>query len=293
MATGTRAQPSRVEGPTVWEAADHADPSGWTVALDGGDLAALAGEDGALAERPLVGRLKAALDGGPGFLVVEGMPVHDEERAIELLLRLGAALGPIVPQTKDGAPFSRVQAETGGRVRGARTTRALLYHSDFAGSVPDAIGLLAVRAAKEGGESLVVSGHTVHDVLLERDPESLARLYEPFCFDRSGYVEGEDQPVLEAPVFERDGDRVLTLYNRARLHRGHLVTRRPLDERALRALDAFDAVLAEERYVLRFTLAPGSMLFTNNRVIVHNRTAYADHDDPSRKRLLIRMWMGA
>ena len=39
------------------------------------------------------------------------------------------------------------------------------------------------------------------------------------------------------------------------------------------------------------TLEPGDMQFANNYVTLHTRSAYEDHDDPAKKRLLWRLWL--
>ena len=55
------------------------------------------------------------------------------------------------------------------------------------------------------------------------------------------------------------------------------------------ALDLL-ADLANE-LCLEMTLEPGDMQFLNNHVIYHARTNYQDHDEPDRKRLLLRLWL--
>jgi hypothetical protein len=35
----------------------------------------------------------------------------------------------------------------------------------------------------------------------------------------------------------------------------------------------------------------GDMQFLNNHMILHAREAYEDHEDPARKRQLLRMWI--
>ena len=38
-------------------------------------------------------------------------------------------------------------------------------------------------------------------------------------------------------------------------------------------------------------MAPGQMLFTNNRWILHNRTAFVDWPEPGRRRHYVRLWL--
>ena len=40
-------------------------------------------------------------------------------------------------------------------------------------------------------------------------------------------------------------------------------------------------------------LRPGDMFFSNNRWILHNRTAFEDHLEPERRRHYVRLWLKA
>jgi hypothetical protein len=55
------------------------------------------------------------------------------------------------------------------------------------------------------------------------------------------------------------------------------------------ALDLL-AQLADE-LCLEMQLEPGDIQILNNHVTYHSRTNYVDYDDPSRQRLLYRLWL--
>ena len=38
-------------------------------------------------------------------------------------------------------------------------------------------------------------------------------------------------------------------------------------------------------------MQPGQLQYVNNREIGHSRTAFTDHDQPDRRRCLVRMWL--
>ena len=57
------------------------------------------------------------------------------------------------------------------------------------------------------------------------------------------------------------------------------------------ALDAFDAILQRDDLRLDMMLEPGDLQFANNYVTLHTRSAYEDHEDPAKKRLLWRLWL--
>ena len=55
------------------------------------------------------------------------------------------------------------------------------------------------------------------------------------------------------------------------------------------ALDYLDATL--EKLAWQFLLAPGEMLFVNNFLVLHARSAFEDYRKKKEKRLLIRLWL--
>jgi alpha-ketoglutarate-dependent taurine dioxygenase len=267
-----------VNAASAWTRADVPDPATWSL-------------DAASARARLADDLRGLLFDGPGFALVRGVPVAGAAAELEsTLLGLGALLGRPLPQDGRGSIVDAVRDERSRGVRGAKTNRSLPYHTDMAHVVPDAFILLAVRQARGGGESRLVSGHTAANELLRTAPDRLARLGRDFQFDRSQDAPPGESPVQAAPVFQQAAGVVSVRYNRARIHRGHRISGRPLSEEDEACLDALDEVLATERYALDLFLKPGDALVVNNRVLLHARTAFTD-DEAGLGRLLLRHWI--
>jgi alpha-ketoglutarate-dependent taurine dioxygenase len=167
------------------------------------------------------------------------------------------------------------------------------FHTDnsFGDSVLDYVGLLCLHDAREGGLSQLISGYTVYNELAERDPDELAVLRQPFHVDRRGGVRPGEGPTVRVPVIERKGTELTYRYLRYWIHSGHDKAGEPLTPAQARALEALEAVLARPEFRLEFPLRPGQMLFTNNRWLLHNRTAFQDYSEPERKRHLVRLWL--
>jgi hypothetical protein len=56
-------------------------------------------------------------------------------------------------------------------------------------------------------------------------------------------------------------------------------------------LDYFDAVLARPEVCFRMNFEAGDVQLINNHIILHSRTDYVDHEEPERKRHLLRLWL--
>ena len=151
---------------------------------------------------------------GSGFVVLRGLALDDyaDDEVRLLYAGLGTHLGTILPQNLRGDRLYsvrdegiRMEADYGQTgVRFSKTNAAFDFHTDspsrVAGHTPDFIGLLVLRPAKSGGESALVSGYALHNILREERPDVLRRLYQPFWVDRRAELPPGEDPVLPVPV---------------------------------------------------------------------------------------------
>ena len=243
--------------------------------------------------------IRRRIRSGPGFGVVRGLPLQGwtDEEASMLYWGLGTYLGGPQPQNRHNDRVYLVQ-DTGATVaeaRGSKTNSALIYHTDsasaYADSHPDILALLCLRKAVSGGESLMVSGHTAYNALLQTQPELVEELYGEFCWDRSKDVrEGED-PVTIGTVFTDSADGVRIRYNRLHLELGHMLASRPVSDRQREALDAYDRILNDPANSVEFKLDPGDVFFADNHVTLHNRRGFVDAPEVENRRCLVRLWL--
>lgn len=64
------------------------------------------------------------------------------------------------------------------------------------------MGLLCIATALEGGESDIVSTHTVYNVLQRERPDVVRTLTEPiWYFDRKGELSKGQEEYLRLPIF--------------------------------------------------------------------------------------------
>ena len=251
----------------------------------------------------LAERIRSMLFAGPGAVIVRGWPLGegDENLVSALYWGLGSVIGTPRGQNSKGDRVKLVTrrdalpaANLESARRGSRSNSEIDFHTENARPPvpPRIVGLLCLRNAAQGGESLVISGHSVYNALLAEDNPALERLCEDFYFARSEPY--DDGRVVDAePVFRRDGDRLAVRFNRYWMDRGHEDAEQPLteDARALAAVDAFEAVLGEKNLALEHLMQPGEILFVNNSVVLHKRNAFQDFEEVDRRRCLVRIWI--
>jgi alpha-ketoglutarate-dependent taurine dioxygenase len=301
-------------GPSAWTAADLSDDD-WRVPVPDACLAELDGAIAALRKNPLptvlldptdfaldacrklTRRVRDILENGVGFAVLDRLRLSglsdDESKTLYWLL--SNMVSRVVAGAWDGRMLHDVvdtRQKLGLRVRGDLTNQEIQWHTDNGFScTPDHIGLLCIRAAPEGGANRIASLHAAHDLMRDRHPDLLARLYEPFYWNRMGEHHPDDTPVNRFPYFEHDGTRLRGRFNRRIVHAGYELAGEPFDEAGRAAVAAFCEVLDDPALSAGFTLEAGQVAYMNNRVVAHHRTAFVDADAPDMRRHLVRIYM--
>ncbi len=249
--------------------------------------------------RTAMARVRGMLERGVRFAIVDRLPLAEMNagEATAIYWLLSSMIARPVAQKLDGTLIYDVldtgrQALPGSGVRPDQTNIEIRFHNDNAynNTPPDYVGLLCLRRAISGGHSRVISFHTVHNALRARCPERLARLYQPFWFDRQREFHLGESPVFAAPVFEPAGE-VKARFSAHQIHGGYALRGEPLDEAGTAAVAALLDLCEDDALSIDFDLEPGEMQFVDNRVLGHSRTAFADDPEPGRKRHLVRLWL--
>ncbi len=227
---------------------------------------------------------------GLGFVRIRGVPVQRWSPSVteRFYWALGQHLGQPGAQNGRGDLLGHVRDLRLGRpgeVRQYMTDEAIGFHCDAA----DAVGLLCIRPAKDGGRSRIASSVSVFNAILERRPDLAPLLFERMHFDSRG--DGRTNTFRARPA-TFDGQRLRTFYHSeylrtAERHRGI----RPLRPSQIELLDLYDAFADDPAYCLEMDLQPGDIQLISNHTTVHSRTGYVDHESLAQRRHLLRLWL--
>lgn len=247
--------------------------------------------------RALMARVKHLLDAGAGFAVLDRLPVatYSKEELTAIYWLLSQMIARPVAQAFKGSLLYDVWdtgQKTSTRVRADVTNEELGWHTDYGfNNPPPYIGLLVLRTARSGGASATASLHTAHEVLRQRDPALLQRLYQPYVWNRQG-EHPKDAPICSAnPIFSASGPALRARFNRRLQPVGYRLLGQEIDELGLTALDTLHDVLSEPENAFEFTLEAGQIEYLNNFRTAHRRTAFEDFDDPDLRRHLVRIFL--
>lgn len=301
---------AKIEGPHAWNRRDYDDTASFARELTGTQCRALLNALQQVKQQRIAPEamhrtqfcvpelqtffheVSMTLQRGAGFALIRGLPLDDmpDEDCKLLFWGIGMQLGIPVNQSGKLEWLAEVR-DVGEKVgdptaRAFRSPGALRFHTDHC----DVLALMCVRGALEGGHSRIVSSATVHNVLLDRAPDVLARLYEPFCFSRQGEEVAGDLPYYTCPVFAQEAGFFSSVFSRTFIENAQKLSGVPaLESAQWEALDAL-AQTADEQSIT-VVLERGDMQFFNNHTIYHARTDYRDHAEQDLKRTLLRLWL--
>lgn len=302
----------RQSGPATWTTADYPNPSRWTWQLSPSDIDALVEATNRFAAHDvdalpiltagdvalpddLTGRLddlRQTLISGRGFAVLSGLPAREigDAHAAAVFLAVGAYIGVARSQNANGDLLGHVR-DVGAdvddpNVRIYQTSQRQTFHTDSA----DAVGLLCLRDAESGGESLLVSAATIYNEMLDIDADLAQLLFEPIATDRRGEVRPGQRPYFTIPVLNWFEDELTVIYQRQYIESAQRHSDAPrLSDSVRAALDLFDSLANRPDLYLRMSLRPGDMQFVHNHSLLHDRTGFIDR--PGAPRHLLRLWL--
>ena len=267
------------------------------LAAAGGDIAKIHAADFPL---PTLGpRLKTVADAllnGRGFALLRGIPVQDwgDELSAAAFYGVGAhlgsarsqnALGHILGHVKD---LGRDPNDTTARIY--QTTARQTFHTDSC----DFVGLVCLRTAKSGGESMLVSAMAIYNTMRAEAPELALELFRPNAVDRRGEVPvGMKGYYMLPPLTWHDG-RLTAHYQRRYIDSAQRFEDAPrLTEKRIAALDMFDALANEPDNKLDMEFRPGDIQLVHNHTLLHDRLGFEDWPEPEKRRHLLRLWLAA
>lgn len=300
------------EGPDVWRGGELAERTDWQHTLSADEVAEIEAALTAVERRgqdahdlapddfplPTLARRLAAvqdsLEHGSGSFLLRGWPAErfDVEANCKVFAGVSCHLGMPVSQSARGERIFRVEdaglSRADVKARGPNSSQALRFHCDRC----DVIGFLCIRQAKTGGDSYLVSSATIHNEMLARRPDLLELLYEPWYYKTHNVDTSNPDPWCHQPIYAQVDGKLVGYVLRVLIDRAYALPELPaMSPEQKEALDFLDALCADASLHYRFRQRPGDFFFVNNFTNFHSRSAFEDHEDPARKRLLLRIWL--
>ncbi len=245
---------------------------------------------------PKLKSLTTQLTDGIGFTLIKRIPVenYSTEKAAIIFYGLGAHLGSARMQNAKGHVLGHVRdlnmRSDDPNVRIYQTNERQTFHTDSS----DIVGLLCLKKAKQGGESLLVSAVTIFNEMHKRRPDLVELLFDPIATDRRGETPEGMKPYFSIPVFNWYQDFLTVIYQRQYIDSAQRFDDAfKLTDKHVEALNMFDDLANDPKLNLSMQLEPGDMQFVYNHSLLHDRTGFEDWPELENRRHLLRLWLSA
>ena len=193
----------------------------------------------------------------------------------------------------------KLSINTGGRYHQTREGGSI--HTDNVNLKDkwDFLLLSCVSLGEVGGDSILVSGNKIYNILKNKHKLALKILKKNFLWERRGIEESfYKSPIIKINKKKKPEFRYLRPY----MISAHQKMKKPLSASQLYALDILDSLLENPENQIRLKLIPGDILLTRDAEVLHGRTSFSDHiksrDIFSKKnrslpfkRTMIRAWI--
>jgi hypothetical protein len=231
---------------------------------------------------------------GIGFCVLNSFTLHNWstlEVSVAILI-IGKCLGNLRQQNIFGHVLGHVQdlglSSSDPKVRVYQTNERQTFHTDSC----DVVGLLCLKTAKTGGLSSLVSSGAIFNEMKKTDETLAHELFNLFPIDKRGDIKDGYKPYFTIPIYSYHEGYLTAIYQRQYIDSTQRFEDAPkLTPTQLAALNLFDTLADDPTLNFTFQLNPGEILFVNNYSLLHDRTAFIDHDEKELKRHLLRIWI--
>ena len=305
--------PDAITGPVAWTGRDMmSTPERWTYRLTDADVVEIENAAAAFIDsgQPLgmmtrdlfplpkfavwLENLRETLIRGIGFQLITGLPVenYSGDMRATIFCGIGSHLGKARSQNAAGHLLGHVR-DIGADIndpnaRIYQTTSRQSFHTDSC----DVVGLLCIREAMSGGDSMLASSVTAYNEILKRRPDLAPHLFLPVATDRRGEVPENEDPFFTIPVYSWHENFLTCIYQRNYIESARRFDSAPeLTDQQVEALDLLDDIVNEPEMHLRMRLQPGDMQFVYNHSLLHDRTGFTDWPDAEKRRHLLRLWL--
>lgn len=305
--------PPPVEGPAAWRGEDMASSTEWIepvsmmeqVEIAAAAESALQATDGDIAkitkaDFPLptfanrIAQIGDDIINGRGFALLRGLPVEQmgTELSAAAFYGLGQHIGSARSQNAMGHILGHVcdigRDPNDPSARIYQTTARQTFHTDST----DIVGLICLKTAKSGGESMLVSAMNIYNMMREAAPELALELFQPNAIDRRGEVPVGMKGYYMLPPLTWHEGQLSVHYARRYIDSAQRFEDAPrLTEKRIAALDMFDALANDPANKLDMEFKPGDVQLVHNHVLMHDRLGYEDWPEAEKRRHLLRLWL--
>ena len=230
--------------------------------------------------------ISKCLEDDVGFILLRGLDSkkYSLEQVKMIYLLIGSHIGRVLPQNREGDLVHDVINTDEKKVDDEGIyVEKLKFHTDRC----DVVSLLSLNSAIAGGKSRIVSSKLIFEHIKIIRPELSKVLMQNYRYKRSEWEGFPKESYYEMPICSFSEGFFSSWYNRYFLDKNKSY----FSSLQLEALDLLNKMCEDPRFFVEFYLNDGDILFINNHLVYHGRSAYLDSHAESEKRKLLRLWL--
>jgi hypothetical protein len=239
--------------------------------------------------------LRNILDASPGFLILKTGITDSDEHTQRLVYRtLCSQLGTLnnrYGELYDVKDYGGNYKDSNIPVSQTHDTTGFHTDSSAIDYFPFYVGLLCIRPAISGGDSLLVNASNfLSTVKIEQKNLLKVSVIRDIITPGKEYSL-ENLLKNKFPILNEDGPFPIFRYMRYWIERGHQKADISLSKEYIELLNQFDSYLEDPNKQFCYSLESGDILLFNNTFLLHNRTAFINSEIEGQERLLVRTWI--
>jgi hypothetical protein len=239
--------------------------------------------------------LRNILDASPGFLILKTGITDSDEQTQRLVYRsLCSQLGKLnnrYGELYDVKDYGGNYKDSNIPVSQTHDTTGFHTDSSAIDYFPFYVGLLCIRPAISGGDSLLVNASNfLSTVKIEQKDLLKVPVIRDIITPGKEYSI-ENLLRNKFPILNEEGPFPIFRYMRYWIERGHQKADIPLSKEYIEILNQFDNYIENPNNQFSYSLESGDILLFNNTFLLHNRTAFINSAIEGQERLLVRTWI--
>ena len=156
---------------------------------------------------------------------------------------------------------------------------------------PRIVGLLCLKKAKKGGETILVNAKKLVKFSMQSKNIHLKNMLKKYHFDKRGDIGHGEKETTFAPILKINKNQISFRYLRDYIKTGHIKKKILLNKLTIKTLDFIDAYLSNKENQIKIKLINNEMILFHNHYLVHGRSKFEDYKDPKKKRHYLRLWI--
>ena len=214
----------------------------------------------------------------------------------KIYMVIGIFLGKLMRQNSSNEILVDVVDKGKNLKEGARYHESNAYGNLHTDSpqwkiTPRIVGLLCLKKAKKGGDTILVNANELVKFSVQSENKHYKNMLKKYHFDKRGDITRGEKETTFAPILKVNKNQIQFRYLRDYIETGHVKKKFILNKSREKTLDFIDNYLSNKKNQIRIKLVNNEVILFCNHYLVHGRSKFEEYKDSKKKRHYLRLWI--